>query len=85
MEPIGALLMATSALLEAPHRVHLDDVIIWGPNGTSKSATMGFNAHPGAQVSVDLKIVAPQLQRSGLKQRQSYSMVKTDCKAVSGN
>ena len=64
---IGALWIATPTLLEAPHRVHLDDVIIWGPNSTSKSATLGFNAHPGAQVPVDLKIVAPRLQESGLE------------------
>ena len=39
-------------------RIHLENVIIWGPNGTSGNPVLGFNAHQGAQVPVDLKIVA---------------------------
>ena len=46
-------------------RIHLENVIIWGPNGTSGNPVLGFNAHQGAQVPVDLKIVAAWPGKSG--------------------
>ena len=48
-------------------RIHLEDVIVWGPNATQKSALLGFNAHQGAQVPVDLKIVVAWLRSQSLQ------------------
>lgn len=46
-------------------RIHLENVIIWSPNGTSGNPVLGFNAHQGAQVPVDLKIVATPDEAEG--------------------